>query len=107
MRCISRAPASAFRLPAIGGIYRSRGISSEPGQNVVSDDPGGQIDRDAKYVELTSQLALIAEIDGRTKQGTLGMIAMLPAIMCVAYLLLIGYMRKMGGYVAREITEPT
>ena len=39
-----------------------------------------------------------------SKQGTLEKIAILPAIMCVCYLILIGYFRSRGGYKAQVLT---
>lgn len=53
---------------------------------------------DPSYRELARDLELIAEIDRRTKQGTLAKIAVLPAIMLVCYLILILYFRSRGGY---------
>ena len=55
--------------------------------------------------QLVNQLNLIAEIDSRTKQATLGTIAILPGIMLLAYLGLIVYFRSGGGYRARAIDE--
>ena len=55
--------------------------------------------------ELQSQLGLIAEIDSRTKQGTLAKIAILPAIMFLAYVALILYFRSTGGYQAKAIAH--
>lgn len=57
----------------------------------------------AEAVELTRQIDLIAEIDSRTKQGTLARIAVLPAIMALCYLILLGYFRRQGGYRPKEI----
>jgi hypothetical protein len=50
-------------------------------------------------------LDLITEIDSRTKQGTLAKIAILPAIMFLAYLALILYFRSAGGYKAKAIAD--
>lgn len=60
---------------------------------------------DPRYQELAGQAALIAAADSRTKQGTLGKIAVLPAIMFLCYLGLILYFHKQGGYRAKSITE--
>lgn len=56
-------------------------------------------------VELTRQIDLIAEIDSRTKQGTLAKIAVLPAIMAICYLILMGYFKHQGGYHPKEIRQ--
>ena len=48
--------------------------------------------------ELSRQAALLAALDSRTKQATLGRIALLPVIMLVCYLALIAYFRAAGGY---------
>ena len=50
------------------------------------------------------QKELVTEIDTESKQGTLKKIAILPAIMCVCYLILIGYFRSRGGYQAQVLT---
>ncbi len=60
---------------------------------------------DAAYSELSRQLGLIAAIDARTKQGTLGTIAVLPLIMLLSYIALILYFRSRGGYRPRAITD--
>jgi len=60
---------------------------------------------DAAYQQLVRQLGLIDQIDGRTKQGTLARIAILPIIMCLCYLALILYFRTKGGYRPRSITD--
>lgn len=48
--------------------------------------------------------AQIAEIQGKTKQGALAKIAVLPAIMLVCYLILIAYFKSRGGYKAQVLT---
>jgi MFS family permease len=50
------------------------------------------------------QKELVTEIDTESKQGTLKKIAILPAIMCVCYLILIAYFRSRGGYKAQVLT---
>jgi MFS family permease len=60
---------------------------------------------DAAHQELVRQVSLIDEIDRRTKQGTLGRIAVLPGIMFLCYVALILYFRSRGGYRARTIEE--
>jgi len=50
-----------------------------------------------------NQLALLAAIDSRTKQATLGKIAVLPSIMLLCYLILIGYFKVKGGYRAEQL----
>ena len=46
---------------------------------------------------------MLTEIDSRTKQATLGKIAVLPAIMLVCYLVLIVYFKATGGYKAETL----
>lgn len=46
----------------------------------------------------------IKEIQGQTKQRALAKIAVLPAIMCVCYLILIAYFKSRGGYKAQVLT---
>ncbi len=58
---------------------------------------------DARYRELSRQTALLAALDSRTKQATLGTIAVLPALMLVCYLGLIVYFRTAGGYKAERL----
>jgi MFS family permease len=53
--------------------------------------------------ELSRQNALLAGLDSRTKQETLGKIAVLPVIMLACYLGLIAYFRKSGGYRAEHL----
>jgi MFS family permease len=49
--------------------------------------------------------ATITGVDARTKQATLGRIAILPAIMLLCYIGLILYFRSRGGYRAKDITH--
>jgi hypothetical protein len=58
---------------------------------------------DPHYQELSRQSALLVALDSRTKQATLGRIALLPAIMLVCYLGLIAYFRTAGGYRAEHL----
>jgi MFS family permease len=58
---------------------------------------------DERYQELSRQSALLAALDSRTKQATLGRIAVLPAIMLACYLGLIAYFRSAGGYRAERL----
>lgn len=60
---------------------------------------------DPAWSELASQTALIADIDARTKQGTLGTIAVLPLIMLLSYIALMVYFRSRGGYRPRSIMD--
>jgi hypothetical protein len=46
----------------------------------------------------------LAQLESAAKQKALTRIAILPAIMCVCYLLLIGYFRARGGYKAEVLT---
>jgi MFS family permease len=52
---------------------------------------------------LQGQMQVITELDAGTKQGTLGKIAVLPAIMLLCYLALIAYFRTRGGYRAVQL----
>jgi MFS family permease len=53
--------------------------------------------------QLSGQATLLAELDRRTKQATLGTIAVLPIVMLICYLGLIGYFRSAGGYKAERL----
>jgi MFS family permease len=50
------------------------------------------------------QKAELTRLAGETKQHALAKIAVLPAIMCVCYLILIAYFRSRGGYRAQVLT---
>jgi MFS family permease len=52
---------------------------------------------------MQGQMQVITELDAGTKQGTLGKIAVLPAIMLLCYLALIAYFRSRGGYRAVQL----
>jgi MFS family permease len=57
--------------------------------------------------ELRRQIALLEYLDRRTKQGSLGTIALLPAVMLLCYLVLLLYFRARGGYQpAHLVTDP-
>ena len=58
---------------------------------------------DLRHEELSRQTALLAALDSRTKQATLGRIAILPVIMLACYLGLIVYFRAAGGYKAEHL----
>ena len=58
---------------------------------------------DPQHQDLARQHALLVALDSRTKQATLGTIAVLPAIMLVCYLGLIAYFRAAGGYRAERL----
>jgi hypothetical protein len=56
-------------------------------------------------VQLTAdQLAELKKLESTTKQRALEKIAVLPVIMCLCYLILIGYFRTRGGYRAEVLT---
>jgi MFS family permease len=59
----------------------------------------------AEKATLTQQLSLLTEIDSRTKQRTLGKIAILPTLMFLCYLGLIAYFAARGGYRPKSILE--
>jgi MFS family permease len=71
--------------------------------------PQAELDRalqaDPAYQDLARQNAIIAVADARTKQATLGKIAILPAIMLACYLGLIAYFRSRGGYRIASIGD--
>ena len=56
-----------------------------------------------EYQVLSRQSALLAALDSRTKQATLGTLAVLPVIMLACYLGLIAYFRAAGGYKAEHL----
>jgi len=70
-------------------------VSAARVQSSVAADPHHQ--------ELSRQSALLVALDSRTKQATLGTIALLPAIMLVCYLGLVAYFRAAGGYRAERL----
>jgi MFS family permease len=58
---------------------------------------------DPHYRDLLRQQSLLVALDSRTKQATLGTIALLPVVMLVCYLGLIAYFRSAGGYRAERL----
>jgi len=52
----------------------------------------------ANDASLAPKVQLVSEIEHRTKQGTLGKIAILPTIMLAVYLSLMAYFKSKGGY---------
>ena len=82
----------------------ARAQESVPPELADPDDVRQQVvASDERSQELSRQSALLATLDSRTKQETLGRIAVLPAIMLVCYLGLIGYFRAAGGYRAERL----
>ena len=71
--------------------------------------PQAELDRaleaDPGYRALARLHAVIVEADSRTKQATLGRIAILPMIMLACYLGLLAYFRSVGGYRAAVLVE--
>jgi len=67
------------------------------------DGTNGSSGLEARHEELKRQTALLAALDSRTKQATLGRIALLPVIMLACYLALIAYFRSTGGYRAEQL----
>ena len=67
---------------------------------------GESVSLDQSKVEALDpkQKELVNAVDTESKQGSLKKIAILPAIMCVCYLILIGYFRSRGGYQAQVLT---
>ena len=56
---------------------------------------------------LAPKVATITEVEHRTKQGTLGKIAILPTIMLAVYLALMAYFKSKGGYkIQTLVAEP-
>lgn len=98
-------------------LSQDLGAAAARVQNTVPPEvPGGEIPpavleralaADPEYRELARQQAVLGEVDARTKQATLGKIAILPAIMLVCYLGLIAYFKSIGGYrPTLLLTEP-
>ena len=65
----------------------------------LADDSLSPVRRQAVW----GQTRLLEELDSRTKQATLGTIAVLPAVMLACYLGLIVYFRSAGGYKAERL----
>jgi MFS family permease len=63
-----------------------------------------QLAADPQNTELQRQVNTINDVEHRTKQGTLGKIAVLPAIMLLCYLTLILYFKARGGYRPEHLT---
>jgi MFS family permease len=63
-----------------------------------------QLQADPQNTELQRQVNTINDVEHRTKQGTLGKIAVLPAIMLLCYLTLILYFKARGGYRPEHLT---
>jgi MFS family permease len=63
-----------------------------------------QLAADPQNTTLQNQVNTINEVEHRTKQGTLGKIAALPAIMLLCYLALIAYFKARGGYRPEHLT---
>jgi MFS family permease len=61
---------------------------------------------DPQNAQLQAQANTITEVEHRTKQGTLGKIAVLPLIMLFCYLGLIAYFKSRGGYKAETLLKP-
>jgi MFS family permease len=70
-------------------------------QELLESDGSRRLD--ARHQELSRQSVLLTALDSRTKQETLGRIALLPVIMLACYLALIAYFRKAGGYRAERL----
>ncbi|MCY2930215.1 MAG: MFS transporter [Planctomycetota bacterium] len=70
-------------------------------------DANGMIVDEAAYKALTEKKTTIDRITGEAKQTALSVIALLPAIMAVCYLLLILYFKATGGYKAVELSGGT
>jgi MFS family permease len=68
-------------------------------------DPSPSVE--SRHEDLSRQSALLAALDSRTKQETLGRIAVLPMIMLACYLALIAYFRRAGGYRAERLAPDT
>ena len=65
----------------------------------LADDSLSPVRRQAVW----GQTRLLEALDSRTKQATLGTIAVLPAVMLACYLGLIVYFRSAGGYKAERL----
>ena len=88
---------------------RSTGNDPALAQRIIVERPGLFGDSyavdPAKRAQVTDprEQGLLADIDSRTKQSTLGKIAVLPVIMLVCYLVLIAYFKAKGGYKAEHL----
>ena len=121
----------ALMLNAIAGVgMLAVGVLGSPAIGIIQDRDFAQIikERDPELAAqvLTTKNGLLGEapslaqdklaaldptdqtkvndIDIQSKQGTLAKIAVMPAIMCACYLLLIVYFRSKGGYQAQVLT---
>jgi hypothetical protein len=72
-------------------------------QELIESDRSRRLDARQRHQELSRQSTLLAALDSRTKQATLGRIALLPVIMLACYLALIAYFRRAGGYRAERL----
>lgn len=91
-------------------LAQDMAVAASRVQNTVpSGIPQAEIDRalqgDPAYQRLARQHGVIAEADSRTKQATLGRIAILPVIMLACYLGLLAYFRSIGGYRAAALVD--
>jgi MFS family permease len=105
----------AIGTPAIGTIQDRDFVqiltASDPSlvDKVTKTKPGifgESISMDSDKVEALpeAEREVVEKADTESKQGALAKIAILPAIMCVCYLILIGYFRSRGGYEAQVLT---
>src|SRR5262249_2640946 len=46
----------------------------------------------------------VKDVTAESNQGALAKIAILPAVMCICYLILLGYFKSKGGYEAQVLT---
>ena len=67
------------------------------------DDLVASTDDAKQKADLAAAKTAIADLQGQTKQGALQKIAVLPIMMCLCYLILIGYFRTKGGYSAEVL----
>ncbi len=102
----------AIGIPAIGALQDNafateiRQESPALADRVLSERPGmfgvSHALDPAKRSALAdaTEIATVTQVDAKSKQGTLGKIAILPVIMLLCYLGLIAYFKSRGGYKA-------
>ena len=97
-------PALADRvLVSRPGLF-GEAIAVDPAERArLDEERADRATPEPRRQQLSGQLALLGRLDSRTKQGTLGTIAVLPIIMLVCYLGLIAYFRSVGGYKAERL----
>jgi MFS family permease len=107
--------AMATQLSAASPVVAERVVESRQGLFGVSPavNPAKRAELAAEAAAnpgndaLQQQASLVTHTDQRTKQGTLGTIAILPVIMLACYLGLMAYFKAHGGYRATHLVPQT